>query len=110
MAWRASARPRATRFSSPYRRFALKPAILSVASADLDAWFASAGEPAYRRKQVMSWVARGARSFDEMRDVPRQLRDRLGESFRITSLKPVAVSEADSGETTKTLFEIGRAH
>jgi 23S rRNA (adenine2503-C2)-methyltransferase len=88
----------------------LKPAILSITPDELDAWFASAGEPAYRRKQVMSWVARGAQSFAEMRDVPRPLRERLDESFRITSLKPIAVSEADSGETSKTLFELDGGH
>jgi len=88
----------------------LKPAILSLTPAELDAWFASAGEPAYRRSQVMSWMARGAQSFTEMRDMPRGLRERLDESFRITSLKPIAVSEADSGQTTKTLFELDGGH
>ena len=89
---------------------AVKPAILSLAPAELDAWFAAAGEPAYRRKQVMSGIARGVQSFDEMRDVPRALRERLAESFRVTSLKPIAVSEADAGGTTKTLFELDGGH
>jgi len=88
----------------------LKPAILSIAPADLEAWFASAGEPAYRRKQVLAWIARGAQSFAEMRDIPRQLRERLEESFRVTSLKPIAVSEADSSQTTKTVFELEGGH
>jgi 23S rRNA (adenine2503-C2)-methyltransferase len=88
----------------------MQPAILSVAPAELDAWFAAADEPAYRRKQVMAWIARGARTFGEMRDVPRALRERLDESFRVTSLKPIAVSEADSGQTTKTLFELDGGH
>ena len=42
--------------------------------------------------------------------MPRGLRERLDESFRITSLKPIAVSEADSGQTTKTLFELDGGH
>ena len=88
----------------------MKPSILSLAPADLDAWFAGTSEPAYRRKQVMSWIGRGAESFASMRDVPRELRARLDDSFRVTSLKPIAVSEADSGLTTKTLFELDGGH
>jgi 23S rRNA (adenine2503-C2)-methyltransferase len=87
-----------------------KPAILSVPGAELDAWFDAHGEAAFRRRQVMGWVARGAASFEEMRDVPKSLRGRLDEAFRITSLQPVATSEADTGLTTKTLFELDGGH
>jgi 23S rRNA (adenine2503-C2)-methyltransferase len=88
----------------------LRPAILSLSAGDLDAWLAERGQPAFRRAQVMGWVARGARSFAEMRDVPRALRAELDESFRVSSLQPVAVSEADSGLTTKTLYELDGGH
>ena len=88
----------------------MKPAILSLAPSDLDAWLAASGEPAYRRSQVMGWVARGVQSFAEMRDVPRPLRAALDESFRVTSLQPLAVSEADTSLTTKTLFELDGGH
>lgn len=87
-----------------------KPAILSLPQAELDAWFAASGEPAFRRRQVMGWVARGAASFAEMQEVPKALRTRLEEAFRITSLVPVVTSEADSGLTTKTLFELDGGH
>jgi 23S rRNA (adenine2503-C2)-methyltransferase len=87
-----------------------KPAFLSVHVADLDAWFAAEGAPAYRRRQVMGWITRGAASFDDMRDVPRPLRTRLEESFRITSLRPVAESQADRGLTSKTLYELDGGH
>src|SRR2546423_10919601 len=58
----------------------------------------------------MGWVARGVQSFAEMRDVPRPLRASLDESFRVTSLQPLAVSEADTSLTTKTLFELDGGH
>ena len=88
----------------------MKPAILSVAPADLDAWLAANGQPSYRRRQVLGWITRGAKSFAEMLDVPRDLRARLDEEFRAGSLTPVAVSEADSGQTTKTLYELDGGH
>ncbi len=78
--------------------------------AELDAWFGVQGEPAFRRRQVMGQVARGASSFGAMDDLPKPLRARLDEAFRITSLRPVAASEADTGQTTKTLFELDGGH
>ena len=37
----------------------------------------SMGQPAFRGKQVFTWLHRGARSFDEMSNLPKALRDRL---------------------------------
>ncbi len=88
----------------------MKPAILSLSAADFESWLAEQGEPAYRRSQVMGWIARGAQSFADMRELPRPLRAALDESFRVSSLEPVAVSEADSAQTTKTLYELDGGH
>jgi 23S rRNA (adenine2503-C2)-methyltransferase len=87
-----------------------KPSILSLPRAELDAWFAEHGEPAFRARQVTGWIARGAESFAQMGDVPKPLRAQLDEAFRVSSLQPVAVSEADTGLTTKTLFELDGGH
>src|SRR5712691_8468808 len=55
-------------------------------------------------------MARGAASFDEMRDIPKPLRTELDREFRITSLRAVAASQADRGLTTKTLYELDGGH
>ena len=86
------------------------PAILSTSAKELEAWLSSHEAQPYRRKQVWSWLARGAGSFDEMRDVPKPLRAELARDFRITSLRPIAVSQADRGLTTKTLYELDGGH
>ena len=88
----------------------LRPPILSLSAAELETWLAEHDAPAYRRKQVWTWLARGATIFDAMRDVPRSLREAMEREFRATSLRPIAVSEADSGLTTKTLFELDGGH
>jgi len=88
----------------------LRPPILSLSAAELETWLAEHDAPAYRRKQVWTWLARGATTFDAMRDVPRSLREAMEREFRATSLRPIAVSEADSGLTTKTLFELDGGH
>jgi 23S rRNA (adenine2503-C2)-methyltransferase len=88
----------------------VRPAILSLSAQDLEAWLASHAAPAYRRKQVWGWLARGAASFDEMADIPKPLRSELEREFRITSLRQVAFSEADRRLTTKTLYELDGGH
>ncbi len=87
-----------------------RPPILSLSSAELETWLGANDMPAYRRRQVWGWLARGAASFQEMHDVPKQLRTALERDFRITSLQPVAVSQADRALTTKTLFELEGGH
>jgi 23S rRNA (adenine2503-C2)-methyltransferase len=84
--------------------------ILSLTAAELETWLGAHGEPAYRRKQIWSWLGRGAASFGDMKDLPRPLRAALEEDFVATSLRPVASSEADKGQTTKTLFELEGGH
>ena len=87
-----------------------RPSILSQSTNELQSWLAEHDAPAYRRTQVWTWLARGAASFEAMRDLPRPLREALERDFRATSLKPIAVSEADRGLTTKTLFELDGGH
>ena len=87
-----------------------RPPILSLSAADLEAWLVANDAPSYRRRQLWGWLARGASSFQAMHDVPKPLRAALERDFRITSLRPVAVNQADSALTTKTLFELDGGH
>src|SRR6266516_343484 len=87
-----------------------RPPILSLSATELEKWLVDHDAPEYRRQQVWAWLARGASSFGAMRDVPRALREALAAEFRATSLRSIAVSEADHGLTTKTLFELDGGH
>jgi 23S rRNA (adenine2503-C2)-methyltransferase len=88
----------------------MKPPILSLSASELEAWLVASEAPVYRRRQLWGWLARGASSFQAMHEVPKQLRAELERDFRITSLRSVAVSQADRGLTTKTLFELDGGH
>jgi 23S rRNA (adenine2503-C2)-methyltransferase len=88
----------------------LRPAILSLSAADLEAWLVANHAQAYRRRQLWGWLARGAASFEEMHDIPKALRLALEREFRSTSLRAVATSEADRGLTSKTLYELDGGH
>ena len=59
--------------------------IKSMTLRELTQELENLGEPAFRAGQIFSWLHRGARSFDEMTNLSRNLRGRLAEEYRITS-------------------------
>ena len=87
-----------------------RPAILSLASTALEEWLKANGAQAFRRRQIAGWLARGETAFSAMRDLPHALRSGLERDFRASSLRAVAVSNADNGLTTKTLYELDGGH
>jgi 23S rRNA (adenine2503-C2)-methyltransferase len=64
------------------------------------------GEPAYRARQLYSWLHRKrARSLDEMTDLPRAFRERLAERFEVRWPEVVERSRSRDG-TVKYLFRL----
>src|SRR5829696_3053038 len=58
------------------------PALLDQSPDVLRAWFADRGQPALRTKQLRRWVLAGrAESFEQMSDLPREIRADLARSF-----------------------------
>jgi 23S rRNA (adenine2503-C2)-methyltransferase len=70
----------------------------------LDERLDSAEEPRFRARQVWEWAARGARSYEEMTNLPRELRERLAGEVPFSSLRHVHEALASDG-TEKALFE-----
>jgi 23S rRNA (adenine2503-C2)-methyltransferase len=64
---------------------------------------AEAGEPSYRASQVWEWVARGARSYGEMTNLPAALRERLAAAVALSTLELGTEARSDDG-TVKALF------
>jgi 23S rRNA (adenine2503-C2)-methyltransferase len=70
---------------------------------------ALASEPAYRRRQVWEWTARGASSYAEMTNLPATLRARLEEAVPFSSLELQHEARSRDG-TVKALFRTGDGH
>ncbi len=70
----------------------------------LDDRLAAEGEPTFRSRQVWEWVARGAGSYEEMTNLPAELRRRLADAVPFSSLRVVRTALARDG-TEKALFE-----
>ena len=64
------------------------------------------GEPAFRGKQVFTWLYRGVTSFDEMSNLPKALREKLKEQCILTvpTVARKQVSKLDG--TIKYLWEL----
>jgi 23S rRNA (adenine2503-C2)-methyltransferase len=66
---------------------------------------ALAGEPAYRARQISSWIYRkGARDFSNMTNLSAVLRGRLAQCHTLQRLPVLAMREASDGTARKFLF------
>jgi 23S rRNA (adenine2503-C2)-methyltransferase len=68
-----------------------------------------AGEPGYRTRQVWEWTARGAKSFDEMTNLPAEMRRRLADEVPFSTLQLVHEARSVDG-TVKALFHTADGH
>ena len=72
----------------------------------LDTTLREAGQPPFRARQVWHWIARGARSYDEMTDLPLALREQLAREVPLSALSLEREAHARDG-TEKALFHTG---
>lgn len=64
------------------------------------------GEPAFRAKQAFAWLHRGVRSFDEMSDLPKSLREKLADAFSVGGLFAARKQVSQADGTAKYLWEL----
>ena len=57
----------------------------SMTLPELSETLKSMGQPAFRAKQLYTWLHRGARSYDEMTNLPAALRERLEAEYPIAA-------------------------
>ena len=81
--------------------------IRSMTLAELTAFFKEMGEPAFRAGQVFRWLHRGVRSFAEMTDLPKPLREKLAAACLLCppQVERKQVSARDG--TMKYLWRLG---
>lgn len=80
--------------------------LIGKTTKELETLVLEAGQPAYRGKQLAAWIyQRGAKSFDEMTDLSRELRASLAETC-VIGLPLAAHQERAEDETVKYLMEM----
>lgn len=83
-----------------------RPSIYSLQLGELEDWLVEQTEPKFRAKQIFDWLyVKRINSFSEMTNLSKELREKLAQSFEITTLE-VAVKQESKDGTIKFLFEL----
>ena len=80
--------------------------IKSLTLSELTAVLKELGQPAFRGKQVYTWLHKGVRSYEEMTNLPKNLRDVLAEKYPICPPEVVRRQESQKDGTIKYLWRL----
>ena len=80
--------------------------IKSMTIPELGTVLRELGQPAFRAKQVYSWLHKGVRSYDEMTNLPKSLRDGLAERYPICAPEVVRKQVSKVDGTIKYLWRL----
>ena len=64
------------------------------------------GQPAFRAKQIFSWLHKGVRGYEEMTNLPKALRETLAERYPICAPVAVRKQESQKDGTIKYLWQL----
>ena len=85
----------------------MKTDLKSMTLAQMQAEFRALGEPAFRAKQVFTWLHRGAESFSEMTNLSKPLREKLDRLYTITVPRLARAQRSQKDGTIKYLWRLG---
>ena len=85
----------------------MKTDLKSMTLAQMQAEFRALGEPAFRAKQVFTWLHRGAESFGEMTNLSKPLREKLDGLYTITVPRVARAQRSQKDGTIKYLWRLG---
>lgn len=84
----------------------LKESIYSFRLEELQAWLEANGEKKFRAAQIFEWLyVKRVKTYDEMTNIPKSLRDKLEKNFLLTTLSTIVKQESKDG-TIKFLFQL----
>ena len=78
----------------------------SMTLPEISAVLKELGQPAFRAKQLFSWLHKGVRSFDEMTNLPQSLRDTLAKEYPICAPEVVRKQKSKKDGTIKYLWKL----
>ncbi|MBE6983498.1 MAG: 23S rRNA (adenine(2503)-C(2))-methyltransferase RlmN [Ruminococcaceae bacterium] len=80
--------------------------IKSMTLSELTVALKEMEQPAFRAKQVYTWLHKGVRSYEEMRNIPKDLRAELAEKYPLFIPKVVRKQESQKDGTIKYLWQL----
>lgn len=85
----------------------VKRDIKSMLPEEIEEYLTEHGEKRFRAGQIFRWLTAGVKSFDEMTNISRPLRERLKEDFYISSLEVLRRQRSELDGTIKYLWRLG---
>lgn len=84
-----------------------KVALKNFTEEELKEFMKTIGEKPFRGSQIYSWIYKGAKTFDDMNNIPKGLREKLEEVSYIGNLEVELKLESRVDGTKKYLFLLG---
>ena len=84
----------------------MKKDILSLLPGEIEEELAALGEPKYRAGQIFTWLHKGARSFAEMSNLSKELREKLEERFFLYKPEVLKKQVSQIDGTIKYLWQL----
>jgi 23S rRNA (adenine2503-C2)-methyltransferase len=84
----------------------MKKDLLGMTLQHLTKEMESQGWPAYRAKQIFQWLYRGAKHYDEMTNIPKDIRVELDRNYMITAIEQVKKQVSSLDGTSKYLYKL----
>lgn len=85
----------------------MKKNLLDFTARELNLFMKEHGVPAFRGTQIRKWIYQGVESFDQMTDIPKDLREWLDQYFSTGALKIKRLLKSSMDGTCKFLFDLG---
>ena len=84
----------------------MKTELLSLNLSELEALVKEMGQPKFRGKQIYEWLYKGAESFDDMKNLPKDFRQKLADETYIGAVKIAEKFVSKIDETRKYLLQL----
>ncbi len=78
----------------------------SMTLGEMTQLFKEMGQPAFRAKQVYTWLHKGVRGYDEMTNLPKALREQLAKDYPFYAPQVVRKQESQRDGTIKYLWQL----
>lgn len=80
--------------------------LLDYTLDEFASWLKENGESAFRSKQVFSWIYKDIWNFDDMKNIPKSLKEKLNENFEILIPEVIECFKSSDDNTRKLLLAL----
>lgn len=84
----------------------MKRNIVSLLPEEIRSFIIENGFPSYRADQICKWIQNGTRDFNEMKDLPKAMREFLAENFEIYAPEVLRKQISETDGTIKYLWKL----